>query len=591
MKGLEINDSIKSIFTTLSANKTSEEEIYQKLLELKPEEPELIAFELLSELIAFEFDEKTDGEKSHWGTHFAPRILFTYENGSSFESPSLTKVTLNMIEYWEKRGIEENNPLIKARYFGLVFDLSEKFGSKKPSIELFRKYVDCLIRIGEEKLHSNVYKTFQRLKRALSLSCLYNQDDFIIRIKNALIVYEREEADDVSPGHWGYSFEMLVDNKKVKLSNEEESLIIEDIESRLKRLCDETAQNIKPWIAQEAAKYLATYYLKKGRIDDVRRVLLNVEEAYNSLIDTAPVMQASGWLEELHSLYLQFGQKDLSDKILIRLRAIGRKVADSLETITVEENFPREKIDNYITVMFSGSFEEILIRIANAHLPRKDLAKEELIKVSKENHLRFLFRTAVQDLKGRVVASIGPINHDLEGQLTRHISDSISFGSLLLSLCFKELRSRFELTPHSLFDFINRGKLIEESHHPVVLRGLEAYLNMQYMESIHVLIPQIEDALRNMYESLGGAVLKPYKDGKFQLKLLEELLREPLMIETLTEDLCLYFRILFTDSRGWNMRNNVCHGLYPSGAFNSQSADRLIHAFLCLGLFQRVENT
>lgn len=591
MKEQEVSDSIINVFKSFSADKTSEEEILKKLSELKPKEPELISFELLSELIAFEFDEKTDGEISEWGTHFAPMIVITYNNGSSFESPSLSKVTLDMIDYWERRAAEETNPLIKARYFGLVYDLREKVGGEKPSIDLLKKYIDNLIRIGEEKLHTSPYKTIQRLKRALSLSFTYNQSDFITRTKKALIIYEREEADDASPGYWGHSFEMLVDNKKINLTSEEENMIINDLENRLKRLTEETAQNIKPWIAEEAAKHLATYYLKRNRIEDVRRVLQKVEAAYNLLIDTSPAMQSSGWLEELHSLYLQFGQRDLSDKMLVRLRAIGPKVADSLQTIEFKKSFKKEKIDKYIAAMFSGTFDEILIRIANAHLPRKDVAKEQLIKVSKENHFRFLVRTAVQDQKGRIVASIGPISHDMEGQLIKHISDSISFGTPFLHLCFKELRSRFELTPQFFFDFINRGKMIEESHYAIVLRGLEAYLSEQYLEAIHILIPQVEDALRNMYESLGGAVLKPHKEGKFQLKLLEEILREPLMIETLTEDLSIYFRILFTDSRGWNMRNNVCHGLYPIGAFNSQSADRLIHALFCLGLFQKVENS
>lgn len=586
-----MNDLISAVFESASINRTSEEEILKKLSELKPLESELISFELLSELIAFEFDEKIDEGKSEWGTHFAPMIVISYSDGSSFESPSLAKVTLEMIDYWEYRGNEENNPLVKARYFGLVYDLKEKLGGKKPSIDLLRKYVDNLIQIGEKKLHKNIYKTVQRLKRALSLSLRYSQNDFVPRIKNTLIIFEREEADDASPGYWGHSFEMLIDKKGIKLTSEEENLIINDLEDRLLRLTKESVSTIKPWIAQEASKYLATYYLRKNRIEDVRRVLTKVESSYNLLIDTAPSMQSSGWLEELHSLYLQYGQKDLSDKILVRLRAIGPKVADSLQTIMVETTFPKVKIENYLAVMFSGSFDEILIRIANSHLPRRDIAKEELLKVSKENHFRFLFQTAVQDQKGRIVASIGPISHDLEGQLIRHISDSISFSSPFLSLCFKELKSRYELTAQSLFDFINKGKMIDESHHGIVLNGLDAYIKGQFLECIHILIPQVEDTLRNMYESMGGAVLKPFKEGKFQLKLLEEILREPTMIETLTEDLSIYFRILFTDSRGWNMRNNVCHGLYPIGAFNTQSADRLIHAFLCLGLFQQTENS
>jgi hypothetical protein len=32
------------------------------------------------------------------------------------------------------------------------------------------------------------------------------------------------------------------------------------------------------------------------------------------------------------------------------------------------------------------------------------------------------------------------------------------------------------------------------------------------------------------------------------------------------DNLSFYFRILLTDQRGWNMRNNVCHGISPANA-------------------------
>lgn len=589
MKEQDERDPIRNVFKSFSATKTSEREILNKLSELKPKEPELISFELLSELMAFEFDEKKENEISEWGTHFAPMIVITYTNGSKFESPSITKVSKQTIDYWVRRSEEESNPVVKARYLGLVYDFKEKFEGFKPPIDLVLKYIDSLIQVAEDRAHSDPYQTFERIRWAMFLSILYNQNQFISRIKNAVIAYEREQPDN-SPGYWGHSFEILIDNKKVNLSLEDENNIIDNLELRLKRLTGQTTAEIKPWVAEEAAKYLAGYYKKKDKINDVRRVLQLVERAYNLIIENAPSMQASGWLQELHSLYLYYGQQDLSNNILIRLRTLGPKVNESMLAVTVKQNFRKEKIDEYLSKIFIGSLEEILIRIANVHLPRKNIAKEELLKVSKENHIRFLVRTAVQDEKGRVVASIGPLEVDLEGQLVRHIADNMSMNTPLLNLCLKELKNRFELNEETLFEFINGAQVIETSHKNIVVQGLKAYLNGEYLVAIHLLIPQFEEALRNMYEYLGGAVLKPYKEGKFELKLVEEVLREPSFIEVLTEDLSTYLRILLTDPRGWNMRNSVCHGLYPMGAFNFQSADRLIHAFFCLGLFQRSQD-
>jgi hypothetical protein len=55
------------------------------------------------------------------------------------------------------------------------------------------------------------------------------------------------------------------------------------------------------------------------------------------------------------------------------------------------------------------------------------------------------------------------------------------------------------------------------------------------------------------------------------------------------EDASLYFRVLLTDPRGWNMRNSVCHGVPSSETFNWQVADRVVHTLLVLAQL-RIKN-
>jgi len=66
--------------------------------------------------------------------------------------------------------------------------------------------------------------------------------------------------------------------------------------------------------------------------------------------------------------------------------------------------------------------------------------------------------------------------------------------------------------------------------------------------------------------------------------MLDDLLRDPLVIATLGEDIALYSRVVLTDARGFNMRNVVCHGLAHPAFFGRHMSDRLFHTLLCLGL-------
>jgi hypothetical protein len=51
-----------------------------------------------------------------------------------------------------------------------------------------------------------------------------------------------------------------------------------------------------------------------------------------------------------------------------------------------------------------------------------------------------------------------------------------------------------------------------------------------------------------------------------------------------------YFQVLFTDQRGWNIRNDVCHGISPVQAFSWPSlTDRIFHALLILATMRERE--
>jgi len=49
------------------------------------------------------------------------------------------------------------------------------------------------------------------------------------------------------------------------------------------------------------------------------------------------------------------------------------------------------------------------------------------------------------------------------------------------------------------------------------------------------------------------------------------------------DDLVLHLRVLCTDPRGRNFRNDVAHGLLPAQAMNEAAANWLVHAVILLG--------
>jgi hypothetical protein len=247
-----------------------------------------------------------------------------------------------------------------------------------------------------------------------------------------------------------------------------------------------------------------------------------------------------------------------------------------------------DKLNEYLEEMTTGNFEDVLLKFVSHYIPNKEDNKKQLLEIAKKAPIQFLFSTNILDEKGRVLAKVGGIENDLEGQLLIHISNSLQMSSFFIRHLLIKMEEKGLLSKASVIEFLKKSSVFDVKRFEFIEKGLEAYFTKDYITAIHLLIPQIENAIRTIIEKTGGLTLKPAKtrNGGFHLKTFDELLRDEELNKSLGENFANYFRILFTEQRGWNLRNDVCHGIANPGHFNYASADRVFHALLCLGFIR-----
>ena len=185
--------------------------------------------------------------------------------------------------------------------------------------------------------------------------------------------------------------------------------------------------------------------------------------------------------------------------------------------------------------------------------------------------------------EGRAVAAVGTAGTDLEGHIVRQLSQALSFTGLFIRMLIEKLVAEQRLTLETVTGFAYLSPLFDPARRPIIETGLRAYFDGQWLVAIHLLIPQIENAVRRLIELAGGATLKKGRSGGMLLRNLDELLRDERTISLLTGDGAGHLQVLLTDPRGWNVRNNVCHGLTRTEDLGPVIADRLLHALLLLG--------
>lgn len=551
---------ILNFFDAVTNKNFDELEVCSRLMQLLPKDKSEINKELNSEIVAF----------SCWNQEEYCKEIDANED---------------MIDYWEKRAQETKNPIMKARYSWLVWNFKEKVTGQKSDYIICENYINAVIDIANGDFFKHKVYVFSKLNTALAFTIGLNNAKLIEAVKQAIINFENRHAVDNLPGLWGHSYTMLIFNKNVQLTEEEEKKIIDELENRMKRL----SLTKEFWALECCVLKLAEYYRKKQKDDDVKRVVLEIGNIYEKIIDdSVSAMQIQGWLMRIHSIYIQFGLKDVANSILKKIDDIGLKVVSEMQIFSYHDEINKDEMDNYLKEMLEGNTLEYLSRIAVRYIPKKEEVKEQIFKNAKQTPLQFICHCERIDEKGRVVANVGSLENDLEGRIVLEISNNLSFSSSFLLLIFKEAINKKGLNKDELMEFIKLSPIISENMVSIINKGIEAYFKTDYLVFMHLIIPQIEEAFRQLLKLCGGNTLKPARNGGYNLKTLDDLLREELVLNIFGEDATIFFKILFTDQRGWNIRNRVCHGIVDTQVLNNPAiATRVLHALICLGLVRK----
>lgn len=552
--------------------------------------------EQYSDLIAFEFAENCQDKEDGWGTYFGPFSILTNGEGGSNEYPSLSQVTPEMIEHWGNRAKSLNHPILITRYANLVWDFSKKVSGTNPDIDFARLTIDSSIRVptiiygGKDGILFN-YSIPNKLNRALSIAISINDSIRIKSAVDAMIAYEDRIGEDEHPATWGFCFDNLLSNKRAGLTDELKVKIVNDLESRLERISSlgETG-NGNRWCIEHAAMRLAQFYRKIGKLDDAKRVIIKYGEVLNSLAENSAPLIASTHLETLRNLYQQFGLNDMAKQIDIRLQVLGPKVVAEFKKVPFRYELKQEDIDAYLAEILDGDLDTVLCNISLRFIPNKERAVNSLQSIASKCPLTHSIPNQIYDHDGRLVASIDSIDTDLNGRLISHISQRLQFEMIFLNLALSGVIKKFDLTTDKILDIIFQSAIFEAHKRELFKAGIDAYLNDNHMVAAHLLIPQIEAGLRNLLRLADGLIYTPNKSGGFNYRTLGDLLNDGLLKEIFRQifgDDCIsYFKILFTEKLGWNIRNDICHGIIRAESLQKPITDRILHVLILLSLIK-----
>lgn len=533
--------------------------------------------------------------------------------GQIFGDPKqLDSVTEDCIAYWSTRMNTSRHPALRARYADLVWDLSEKATGTRPPIDAARiaidGYAEALTTYPEMSSHS--WGDFR--KRLVDLALSINDEARLRRAVAANVAYANAGvAEDAVIAGAIFSPKSGAETNENVAGNESEfrlmslfsilrsippkrrpqadfQTVLSQFRTRLNEL--DAAQKDKFTIG-DIALPLADYYWSSQQPNEAKAVLRIWGAAAERLAAATNMsMQASGWLQEVHEVYQRYEMHEEARNLVAKIEAASAGIEKELVRVSHSTTIPQEEWDKVVDDLTSGTKDEVLRRLAVNFLPHVGDAKKLVKEISSKTTIYMNLTQQIIAEDGRVTATIGPVDHDLDGHIVQQLGNTMQFYGQLYRPAWDEAVARLSLTADDIIAWLAGCPLFDEDRLKLLKPAIAAYLNGDWSTAIHVAVPQIENAVRQVLVKCGQPLIRPHRNGTFMLKNLDEVLRDPVTVRALPEDVRVYLRTLLCDQRGLNVRNNVCHGLWSSEHFNWFVADRVVHSLLVIGLLRPSTN-
>ena len=258
-------------------------------------------------------------------------------------------------------------------------------------------------------------------------------------------------------------------------------------------------------------------------------------------------------------------------------------------SIDIEQETLEQAVAPYLQ---PANLKECLQRLGASLLPDLNQAQIWAEEHSKGDSFRELFGTSILS-DGMTVSSAHTDEEKFQFEFHRALDLQIATVSgIWLPIIWERLRKEKSLTAEALMEYLDQWGQIEEDNRPLIRLGIERYFAEDFASALHLLVPQLEDVIRTLFERAGLPSVQFSKDGQ-KFETFGALLNK--VNETLPnlvpQELSKYIKRTLTDSTGWNLRNKIAHGMIRLDECNRRTVEVVLHLYLIFSLFQEISDS
>ena len=256
-----------------------------------------------------------------------------------------------------------------------------------------------------------------------------------------------------------------------------------------------------------------------------------------------------------------------------RIEPVKKLSIDNIKSVTSGSFDLTDTINKMRSITENASFEKCIWNFIHAV---NLIAPQNLKKRNKKNSFFFssFFETTILDSDGRIkciVPSLHNTSPDDEQHILEHDAeqDYSIYADAFISRYLHIIKERFSFTEENLKFIVDNNAFIPEDRKSSFLKGLTAGFEYDYITALSILMPQVENAIRNIASNCGAVVYKTKDNGVEECLSLESILKLPEMEKHIDPIYLFNFKVFYTSEYGFGMRNIIGHGLASDAELSS----------------------
>ncbi|MEQ8769227.1 MAG: DUF4209 domain-containing protein [Phycisphaerales bacterium] len=543
----------------LSSDETIEESHRHALI------PDALAFELFH------------GPQRPWGgAYFGPWASGPAEDGKSFERPGRSRITPEVINTWRSRRETVTHAIAVARYSDAAWDLALLAGVSRDPDDA-RAAVDAYLTDDGWPTDSRI--AAERFQRAHVLAKSISDRERVESIETSITQRTLEPNSDRWMRHLAADL-LLIDSKE--LPDESTELI-----QRLEESFGSLADNGDAFEAQSFGDRLLAIYRRIADKPAEEAIARHLGACFEQMGGQASAIVALAHFKTAFKYYRDAGLRKDAERLKGLIASASKRSTDEMAVFSHEVKIPTEEIEKYADELTKGDLDEARRRFFFGQLLTTDKVDKSLDESTKDAVMMRIMPREVMTVEGNTV-HLPPLEEARDLHRVHHAAQLISFNAVFSSVASDRFVTRHDLDADALAGFGEKCGLFPRNRHRIRHAAFQSYLAGYHARFIHLIVPQIEHALRLLLREAGKSSNVTRDDQTWRQLTLTQVLKQKELRDVLGEDGCFYLSVLLTEDLGLNIRDLVCHGLVADDWFGKGISDRLLHAVIGLTLFEVV---